>query len=207
MTLDALEGAARANGPRDRRPGIAHLELIDPADIPRFARLGVVANFQARWANGDEYLTRMTEPALGPRRNRWLYPIASVARSGAVVAGGSDWSVSSLDPLEAIEVGITHREPGDTVTPPWNPAERVDLPTMLALYTINAAWANHLDREIGSIEVGKLADLIVLDRNLFALPDWRIHEAKVTRTITEGRTVYRREGKSADRVRRPQRAP
>ena len=133
----------------------------------------------------------MTEPALGPARSRWLYPIASVARTGAVVAGGSDWSVSSLDPLEAIEVGMTHREPGDTVTPPWNPAERVELPTMLALYTINAAWAYHLEGETGSIEVGKLADLIVLDRNLFALPDSRVHEAKVVRTVTEGRTVFR----------------
>ncbi|HKT61757.1 MAG TPA: amidohydrolase, partial [Gemmatimonadales bacterium] len=193
MTLDALEKVAAANGPRDRRPGIAHLELIDPADIPRFRRLGVVANFQARWANGDEYLTRMTEPALGPARNRWLYPMASVARTGAVLAGGSDWSVSSLDPLEAIEVGITHREPGDTVTPPWNPAERVDLPTMLAMYTINAAWATHQEQETGSIEVGKLADLIVLNRDLFALPAWRIHEAKVVRTVVGGRTVFQRE--------------
>jgi predicted amidohydrolase YtcJ len=195
MTLDALEQVATANGPRDRRPGIAHLELIDPADIPRFRRLGVVANFQARWANGDEYLVRMTEPALGPSRNRWLYPIASVARTGAVLAGGSDWSVSSLDPLEAIEVGTTHREPGDTVTPPWNPGERVDLPTMLAMYTINAAWAMHLERETGSIEVGKLADLIVLDRDLFTLPAGRIHEARVVRTVFEGRTVYQRQGR------------
>jgi len=192
MTLDALERAAAANGPRDRRDAIAHLELIDPADIPRFRRLGVVANFQARWANGDEYLTRMTEPALGPARNRWLYPIASVVRSGAVVAGGSDWSVSSLDPLEAIEVGVTHREPGDTLAPPWNPSERVDLPTMLALYTINAAWAHHIDQETGSIEAGKQADLILLDRNLFELPPWRIHEAKVLRTWAGGRTVFRR---------------
>jgi predicted amidohydrolase YtcJ len=195
MTLDALEQLAAANGPRDRRPGIAHLELIDPADIPRFRRLGVVANFQARWANGDEYLTKMTEPALGPTRNRWLYPIESVARTGAVLAGGSDWSVSSLDPLEAIEVGVTHREPGDTVTPPWNPAERVDLATMLAMYTINAAWAMHQERETGSIEVGKLADLIVLDRDLFALPAGRIHEAKVVRTLYEGQTVYQRDGR------------
>jgi predicted amidohydrolase YtcJ len=194
MTLDALEQVATADGPRDRRPGIAHLELIDPADIPRFRRLGVVANFQARWANGDEYLTKMTEPALGPARNRWLYPMASVARTGAVLAGGSDWSVSSLNPLEAIEVGITHREPGDTVTPPWNAAERVDLPTMLAMYTINAAWAMHQEGETGSIEVGKLADLIVLDRDLFALPAGRIHEAKVVRTLKEGRTVYQRGG-------------
>jgi predicted amidohydrolase YtcJ len=190
MTLDALAHARAVNGAWDSRHGIAHLELIDSADIPRFRALGVVANFEPLWANGDEYLTRMTEPALGPARSRWLYPIASVVRSGAVVSGGSDWSVSSLNPLDAIEVGITHRQPGDTVTPPWHPAERVDLPTMIALYTINAAWAHHQERETGSIETGKLADLIVLDRNLFEIPPSRIHEVKVERTLLEGRTVF-----------------
>ena len=190
MTLDAFEHARRTNGPRDARHAITHLQLIDPADIPRFRRLGVVANFEALWANGDEYLTELAEPALGPARSRWQYPIASVVRSGAVVTGGSDWSVSSLDPLQAIEVGITHRSPGEVAGPPWNPAERVDLPAMLALYTINAAFALHHERETGSIEVGKLADLVVLDRNLFDLPPERIHEARVIRTLLEGRTVY-----------------
>jgi predicted amidohydrolase YtcJ len=192
MALDALGRTRGANGPRDLRHGITHLELIDPADIPRFRALGVVANFEPLWANGDEYLTKLTEPFLGAARSRWLYPIASVVRSGAVVTGGSDWSVSSLDPLEGIEVGITHRDPGDTVTAPWQAAERVDLPTMIALYTINAAWAHHLERETGSIEVGKFADLVVLDRNLFAVPPSRIHEARVMRTLLEGRTVFRR---------------
>ena len=151
----------------------------------------MVANFEPLWADGDEYLTRLTEPALGPARSRWLYPIASVIRTGAVVSGGSDWSVSSLNPLDAIEVGITHRDPGDR-RPPWHPAERVELPAMLALYTINAAYANHQERETGSIELGKLADLVVLDRNLFELPPEQIHEARVTWTLLEGKTVFQR---------------
>jgi predicted amidohydrolase YtcJ len=192
MTLDALAAARQANGARDSRHAIAHLELIDSADVPRFRALGVAANFEPLWANGDEYLTRLTEPALGPRRNRWLYPIASVVRSGAVVTGGSDWSVSSLNPLDAIETGITHRDPGDTAGPPWNPVERVDLPTMIALYTINAAWALRQEQETGSIEPGKLADLIVLDRNLFEVPAGQIHAVKVVRTLLAGKTVYRR---------------
>ena len=196
MALDAFAHARSANGPRDARHAITHLELIDSTDIPRFRGLGVVANFEALWANGDEYLTQLTEPALGPARSRWLYPIASVVRSGAVVTGGSDWSVSSLDPLEAIETGITHRPPGDRSGPPWNPAERVELPIMLALYTINAAYALHHERETGSIEVGKLADLVMLDRNLFELPPERIHEARVVRTLLEGKTVYVREATS-----------
>jgi predicted amidohydrolase YtcJ len=194
MTLDALEQARRMNGVRDSRHGIAHLELIDPADIPRFRRLGVIANFQPLWANGDEYLTKLTEPALGPARSRWLYPIASVARTGAVVAAGSDWSVSSLNPLDGIEMGITHREPDSPQQKPWHPDERVDLATMIAMYTINAAYANHQERETGSIEVGKAADLVILDRNLFAIPPEQIHYAQVLRTILEGRTVYQRGG-------------
>ena len=191
MTLDAFEKARARNGARDSRHSIAHLELIDPADIPRFRALGVLANFEALWANGDEYLTRLTEPALGPARSRWLYPIASVARTGAVLSGGSDWSVSSLNPLDAIEMGVTHLDPERPRMAVWNPAERVDLATMIAMYTIDAAYANRLDRETGSIEVGKLADLVVLDHNLFEIPAGRIHTAKVLRTLLEGATVYR----------------
>jgi predicted amidohydrolase YtcJ len=192
MTLDAFAYARTRNGAHDARHSITHLQLIDPDDLPRFRDLGVVANFQALWANGDEYLTQLTEPALGPERSRWLYPIASVVRSGAVVSGGSDWSVSSLNPLDAIETGITHRPPGDTTQPVWNPAERVDLPTMLAMYTINAAYANHMDRETGSIEVGKLADLVVLEQNLFETPPEEIHSVRVLRTLLEGKTVFAR---------------
>jgi predicted amidohydrolase YtcJ len=191
MTLDAFERARALNGTRDSRHSIAHLQLIDPVDIPRFRKLGVVANFEALWANGDEYLTKLAEPALGPRRSRWQYPIASVVRTGAVVSGGSDWSVSSLNPLDAIEMGVTHLDPERPGMAAWNPVERVDLPTMIALYTINAAYANRLERETGAIEVGKLADLVILDRNLFDVPLAEIHTVKVVRTLLEGKTVYR----------------
>jgi predicted amidohydrolase YtcJ len=190
MTLDAFAHARARNGTYDARHTITHLELIDPEDIPRFRALGAIANFQALWANGDEYLTRLTEPTLGPQRSRWLYPIASVVRTGAVVSGGSDWSVSSLNPLDAIEMGVTHRQPDQPVQRPWNPAERVDLATMIAFYTINAAYQNHLERETGSIEPGKLADLIVLDQNLFAVPAEEIHKVRVVRTLLEGTTVF-----------------
>jgi predicted amidohydrolase YtcJ len=190
MTLDAFAYARARNGPRDARHTITHLELIDSSDIPRFRALGVVANFQPLWANGDEYLTRMTEPTLGPSRSRWLYPIASVVRTGAVVSAGSDWSVSSLNPLDAIEVGISHRQPDHPKDAAWHPGERVDLPTMISMYTIISAYANHQERETGSIEVGKLADLIVLDRNLFEVPVGDIHRVRVLRTLLEGKTVF-----------------
>lgn len=191
VTLDALAHAREANGPRDARPVIAHLELFDPADIPRFRELGVVASFQPYWALPDEYITRLTIPALGPARSRWIYPIGSLMASGAVVAGGSDWTVSTLNPLEAIQVAMTRQVPETPDGPVLVPEERVDLPRMLAAYTINAAFATRLERETGSLEAGKAADLIVLDRNLFTIPAREIGTARVLLTLLDGQTVWR----------------
>jgi predicted amidohydrolase YtcJ len=191
VTLDALAHARQVNGERDARPVIAHLELMNPADIPRFRALGVVASFQPYWASADDYITRLTEPALGPARSRWLYPIGSMIRSGAVVAGGSDWTVSSLNPLDAIQVGITRENIDSAGRHPWIPEERADLPRMLAAYTINAAYATHSERDTGSLEAGKLADLAVLDRNLFEIPETEIHRARVVLTLLEGQPVWR----------------
>lgn len=190
MTLDAFEAARRANGPRDARHHIAHLELIDPADIVRFRPLGVVANFQALWAYPDAYVTDLTLPVLGPARSRWLYPIGSVVRSGALVAGGSDWSVSSLNPLEAIRVGVTRSEPGTSGTAAWIPEERVDLMTMLAAYTVNGAFLSGDEGRRGAIAAGLAADLVVLDRNLFDLAPERIDSARVVRTFLDGVEVF-----------------
>ena len=200
-TLDALEAARTANGPRDARHHIAHLELIDPADIPRFRTLGVVANFQPFWANGDEYIRKLTEPELGPERSRWLYPIRSLHDSGAPIAFGSDWDVSSVNPLDGIEVAVTHREPDKEAGPgpAWRAEEQIGLPEAIAGYTIGGAYLDFTEKETGSIEPGKAADLIVLDRNLFAIPPEKIHEAKVLWTLLEGREVYRAEGFSEGR--------
>jgi hypothetical protein len=193
-SLDALEAAERANGRRDARHHVAHLELIEPPDIPRFRRLGVVANFQPFWANGDKYITELTEPELGPERSRWLYPIASVLAAGGVVAFGSDWSVSSMNPLDGIEVAVTHREPPKGPGPAWLPQEQIALPEAIAGYTIGGAYLDFREKETGSIEVGKAADLIVVDRNLFEIPPSQIHEAKVLSTLLEGKEVYRAKG-------------
>jgi hypothetical protein len=193
-SLDALEAARKANGPRDARPLLAHIELIEPEDIPRFRRLGVVADFQPLWAWADPYIKELTLPKLGPERSRWLYPIASVASAGAVVAGGSDWSVSSMNPLDAIQVAVTRRGLEEPPGPAFIPEERLGLPEMLAAYTIAGAYAAFEEKETGSIETGKAADLIVLDHNLFDLPPEKIHEAKVLWTLLEGREVYRAPG-------------
>jgi len=191
MALDALEFARRHNGPRDARPIIAHLELIDPADIPRFAALGVIPSFQPLWAFADDYITRLTAPVLGPERSRWLYPIGSVARTGAHLAAGSDWSVSSMNPLEAIQVALTRRGPAAPAGPPWIPEELVDLRTMLLAYTVGGAYAAGEEVTKGTLEIGKEADLIVLDRDLYRIPVAQIHAAKVLLTLLAGREVWR----------------
>jgi predicted amidohydrolase YtcJ len=191
MSLDAIAAAGRANGFRDMRHHIAHLELIDPGDIPRFRRLGAAANFQALWAYADPYITDLTLPILGPARSRWLYPIGSVAATGAVVVGGSDWSVSSMNPLEAIEVALTRRGPDDPPGPAWIPEERVGLETMIRAYTVNGAWLSHDERIRGVLAPGRAADLIVLDRDIFAVPVQEISEARVLWTLLDGRAVFR----------------
>jgi predicted amidohydrolase YtcJ len=190
-SLDALEFARFHNGPRDSRHHIAHIELFNPADIPRFRELGVIANFQPLWAYPEPAIKDLTEPVLGPARSRWLYPIRSMARTGAMIVCGSDWDVSSMNPLEAIQVALTRRGLEEKDGPAWIPEETVDLATMLAAYTINGAYLEFAETQTGSIEVGKWADLIVINRNLFRVSANQIHSCKVLITLLEGRLSWR----------------
>ncbi|MFN0182107.1 MAG: amidohydrolase [Gemmatimonadales bacterium] len=191
MGLDAIERARGQRASLSRPPIIAHIELFDPADIPRFKANGVVASFQPLWAFADPYITDLTEPILGPERSRWLYPIGSLVKSGALVAAGSDWTVSSINPLEAIQVAITRRGPTDSAGPPWIPEEVVDLTTMLKAYTVTGAIASGDEKTSGTLEVGKAADLIVLDRDLYAIKPTEIHSARVLLTLLDGKAVFR----------------
>lgn len=189
--LDAHTVAQNTNGWRDRRHHIAHLELINPQDINRFREMNIVANYQPYWAFRDSYITEQTEPKLGPIRSKRLYQIGTMMRSGAVVVAGSDWNVTTQNPLEAIQVAVTRcglDKPASTV---MMPEERVSLQEILAAYTINGAYLNKMERESGSLEVGKFADFVVLDRNLFTIPAAQIHKAKVLLTYFQGREVYR----------------
>ena len=188
--LDAVEAARRANGARDARHHMAHIQLFEPSDIPRFRTLGVVANFQPLWAFADEYITELTIPFLDADRQRWIYPIGSLLKSGAVVAFGSDWSVSTANPLEELEVAVTRMGPNGETKTPYLPDERIDLRDALAAFTLDAAYVNHQDDRTGSIEVGKLADLIVLDRNLFAIPPGQISDTKVLLTVFGGTPIF-----------------
>lgn len=188
--LDAVEAARDANGVRDSRHHISHIQLFHPDDIPRFRQLGVVANFQPLWAYADEYITELALPFLYPGAARWTYPIGSLFRSGAVVAFGSDWSVSSANPFEEMEVAVTRMNADGSGGEPFIPEERIDLRDAIAGFTINAAYVNFQEDSTGSLEPGKLADLIVVDRNLFEIDPTEISEAKVLLTLLDGLPVH-----------------
>ncbi len=190
QVFDALEAARTANGARDSRHHLSHIELFHPDDIPRFRELGAVANFQPLWALADSYINELTLPLLPPETHRWIYPIGSVLRSGAVVAFGSDWSVSSANPLEEMEVAVRRADWKKSDAATFLPDERIDLRDAIAAFTINSAYVNFQEDRTGSIEVGKLADLVVLDRNLFAIDANQISEAKVLMTLLGGKPVY-----------------
>lgn len=190
--LDAFEAARKANGPRDNRHQIAHLELIDPADFPRFKALGAIANFQLLWAQRDEYIDAGTIKYLGPERSRHLYPAGSLKHAGALIAGGSDWGVSSFDAFIAMEHGITRA--AKRGAPPLLPDEALTLQDVVDAYTINAAFALKQEKTTGSLAAGKLADLIIIDRDIFALDPFDLHDTRVLSTWLGGREVYRAQG-------------
>jgi predicted amidohydrolase YtcJ len=201
--LDAFEAARVANGRHDLRHHIAHLQVVHPADLARFRQLDVTANAQPLWACYDKQMTELTLPFLGAERSVWQYPFGSLARSGASLAFGSDWPVSSPNPLWLLHVAVNRMAPWDTSAEPdarsgepFLPAEQIDLPTALAAATAGSARVNHFD-DSGSIQAGYRADLAVVNRNLFDHPAAEIGDAQVDLTVAGGRIVYARPGVSA----------
>jgi predicted amidohydrolase YtcJ len=194
--LDAVETARRTNGMTDNRHCAAHIQVVHPEDVPRFARCGLVANGQPLWACNEPQMTELTLPFLGPERSTWQYPFGSLVRSGARLCFGSDWPVSTPDVMAEIHVAVNRTEPpeylygGGGAADPFLPGERVDLETAVAAFTMGSAYVNHLDQETGSITVGKRADLAVLDRDLFAAPVSEIGTVKVDMTFADGALVH-----------------
>ena len=192
VALDAVAAAREANGVNDHRHHIAHLQLIHPDDYERFGELNVTANFQALWAYMESYITDINLPVVGEERVRRMYPIGSLARAGARIVGGSDWSVSTMNPLPAIETALTREDASHEQLGVLNASEAVDLNTMLRAYTTHAAWLMHQEDRTGMLKSGMTADLIVLDRNLFATPVAEISDIAVDMTFFEGELVYER---------------
>ncbi len=195
--LNAIEAARTANGRPDDRHGdnrhhIAHLQVVHPDDVPRFAQLGVTANMQALWAAHEPQMDELTIPFIGPERADRQYLFGDLLRSGARLAAGSDWAVSSANPLRACHVAVNRSLQGaaGAEAEPLLPGQSLDLAEALAAYTIGSAYVNHLDDETGTIEPGKLADLVVLDRDPFAGPTAEIGSTGVLATFVQGDPVY-----------------
>ncbi|MEO8252032.1 MAG: amidohydrolase [Chloroflexota bacterium] len=193
LALDCVAAARMANGRSDRRHHIAHLELINPADIARFAGLEVVANIQPIWATYDRQMLDLRIPVLGPGRVGWQYAFASLERSGARLAGGSDWTVSTPNPLLEVEAAMSRVDVDTRDAEPFLPDQRLSLDTALRAYTIGSAFVNHRDETTGTIEVGKQADLVILDRDLRADARKPVGDARVLATFVAGVEVYRAE--------------
>jgi predicted amidohydrolase YtcJ len=188
--LDAVEAAQQANGRRDMRHHLAHLQLVHPDDLPRFAELGVIGNVSPLWACRSAYVEELTEPFIGPERSARDYPFGSLVRAGARVVFGSDWSVSTNDPLPQLEVAVTRVYPETRDLEPLLPEEALDLPTALVAFTAGAAYVNFLEAETGTVEPSKLADLAVLDRDILDPGAGPIGDARVLLTLSEGEAVY-----------------
>jgi predicted amidohydrolase YtcJ len=192
--LDAVEAAIAANGRGDLRHHIAHLQVVHPDDVPRFGRLGVAANLQFLWAVLEDQMVELTLPFLGTERAGWQYPFRSLQQTGAVLAAGSDWSVSTPDPMAAIHVAV-NRLPAPSEAPAGEhdvflPEQRLDLASALAAYTSGSAWVNRLDDVSGTVAVGRDADLVVLDRDPFGGPPLDIGYTRVLQTFIAGTRVH-----------------
>ena len=190
-SLDAVAAARRVNGPSDTRPHISHIQVIHPDDIGRFRGLGVVANAQPYWAVHEDQMDHLTIPFLGPERATWQYPFRSLLDAGAMLAMGSDWSVSTPDPLVEMEVAVDrlsdyNRGEGSV----FLPEQRIGLMDALAAFTMGTAYVNHQEHDTGSIEAGKAADLVVLDRDLFDRASGAIGETRCVATFVDGVAVY-----------------
>ncbi|WP_336992783.1 amidohydrolase [Leucobacter sp. VD1] len=191
--LDALERALRTNGKQHLRHHLAHLETVAPADLARFAELGATANLQPLWAAHDAQLDELVIPFLPAGVEATLYPFAALASAGAALAAGSDWPVSSPDPVQAIHVAVNRRRPA-SAAPPLGEAQALTVTQAVNAYTSGSARVNHLDTVTGQLRPGAFADIAILDRNLFAIDAAELHTAVVDETWIAGQRVYSRSG-------------
>jgi predicted amidohydrolase YtcJ len=185
--LDIYGRVAAENGARDRRFRMEHAQHIAAADIPRFAELGVIASMQPYHAIDDG---RWAERVIGARRSETTYAFRSLIDDGTGCAFGSDWPVAPATPLEGIYAAVTRRTLDGEHPGGWVPSQKITVEEALRAYTLDAACSSFQEESLGSLEVGKLADLVVLDRDLFTIPAEEFRDVKVVTTIVGGKTMF-----------------
>jgi predicted amidohydrolase YtcJ len=189
--LDSIEAAIAANPPRDRRHTVAHLVYVEDPDSQRFAKLGVIAQFSANWMSADPDTVENLAARYGKPRQDLFYRTQDVLKSGGRISLGTDWPAagyfSTYKPLDSIQIGVTRQLIGKADAPVLAPADqRLTVEQAVHANTMGAAYQIRLDDKVGSVEVGKRADLIVLDANIFEIDPHDIHRAKVTMTMMNG---------------------
>lgn len=198
--LDAFEAASRVNGPRERRHRIEHIEAIDPHDIPRFGRLGVVASMQPYHADPSANLFEAWAKQIGAVRASHGWPWASIARAGGRLAFGSDWPVVFLDPRLGLHTAVNRTTVDGEPRGGWIPAEKLSTADALAAYTSGSAFAEFAEKEKGSLRPGMLADITIFDRDLLTAPTAEVLDANVRATIVAGDLLY--EGSKSPAINR-----
>jgi predicted amidohydrolase YtcJ len=191
--LDAYEEAARVNHTHDARPRIEHIETITAEDIPRFGQLGVIASMQPLHSYPDEDTLDIWARNVGPERAQRAWVFHSIEATGGRLAFGSDWPVVTLNPWEGLQTALTRKTAEGKPEGGFVPTEAVSLQDGIKAYTLGAAIAARRDKEEGSLESGKLADLIIVDQDLFKIPASQINKTQVLLTMVGGRSVYRSE--------------
>jgi len=193
--LDAYENAEKMNHTHDRRPRIEHIETVTAADIPRFGQLGVIASMQPLHAYPDEDTLRVWAGNVGPDRASRAWAWNSIAKAGGELAFGSDWNVVTLNPWEGLQMAVTRQTTEGKPEGGWLPQQRITLAQAVEGYTLGAAYAGRREKTEGSIEPGKLADMIIVSQNIFEIDPHEIARTKVLETIVGGRVVFQAETK------------
>lgn len=190
--VNGIEYAQQQNGSWDARHQLAHLQVVDPADIPRFRQLGILANYQTLWAQPNPEADEIVDAMLGEERIQWTYPIGEFIRQGVTCMISSDWGVTTFEPFQIMQCAVTRQSPiTGEAGPTHTPQHRISIEDAVKGYTINAAHAAWRDNCTGSLSVGKYADLIILDRDLFSISPYEIAQTQVLLTLLEGREVHR----------------
>jgi predicted amidohydrolase YtcJ len=187
IILDMLQHVAKQNGPRDRRFRIEHAQHLRPGDIQRFGSQKVIASMQPYHCADDG---RWCDKRIGPERSKGTYAFRSLLDSGAVLAFGSDWTVAPLNPMEGLKAAVTRQTLDGKHPAGWVPEQKISLEEAIRAYTVGSAYAEFQDQMKGSLTPGKLADLVLLDCNIFEIDPARIDKAKVTMTVVDGKVVW-----------------